>query len=114
MLFAVRRQDNPIDDHVVAVFEVVNANLRVFHDCRSLDRPSIWSRVCNVLAELVVHRFGRFSFQDHGRARSELRDRAHVLGGCCFSRSVGSRRHRSGGRGCLRIGKRSHEDCSEC
>jgi len=40
-LVAVPRYDNLINYHVVAIFEVVNANLRIFSDFRSFDNLPI-------------------------------------------------------------------------
>jgi hypothetical protein len=41
ILVAVLRYNHFIDQHVVAVFDVVNANLRIFSDFRSFDHFSI-------------------------------------------------------------------------
>src|SRR4029450_5785339 len=55
ILVAVPRHDDLVNYHVVAVLDVVNANLRIFSDFRSFDNLSICSHVCDGLAELVVH-----------------------------------------------------------
>ena len=62
ILVAVPRHDDLVNYHVVAVLDVVNANLRIFSDFRSFDNLSIGSHVCDSLAELVVHGLGCFSF----------------------------------------------------
>jgi hypothetical protein len=41
ILVAVWHYNHLINQHLVAIFNVVNANLRVFSDCRSFDHFSI-------------------------------------------------------------------------
>jgi hypothetical protein len=41
ILVAVPRHNDLVNYHVIAVFDVVNANLRIFSDFRSFDNPSI-------------------------------------------------------------------------
>ena len=65
---ALRRQDNFINYHVVALFEVVNANLRIFSDFRGFDNLSVRIHVFDGLAERVAHGFGCFGFQGQGIA----------------------------------------------
>jgi hypothetical protein len=103
-LVAVRREDNFINYHVVAVFEGVDPNRRIFFDFRGFNHLSVCIHVCDVLAECVVHGFGCFGFQGQGIARSELRGGAKTFGcrGRGFSHSIGLRGNRGGGRGCLR------------
>jgi hypothetical protein len=91
--------DDLIDEHVVAIFDVVNVNLRIFSDFRSFDHSSICGRVSNGLAELITNRLGRFSFQEKLLSRSEFRDDA-IAFGCGsggFSHSIGPRRNGGGG-----------------
>jgi len=96
------RHNNFVNHHVVAILDVVNANLRIFSHFRSIDNTSIRSHVGDRLAELVVHRFARFSFQDQRLARSEVGDGAETFGrrGCGFSCSS---RSRGRGGGCLPV-----------
>ena len=93
------RHDNFVNHHVVALFDVVNANLRIFSDFRSIDNTSIRSRVGDRLAELITHGLARFSFQDHRLARSKVGDGTETFGrrGRGFGCSTRSRRSRSRG-----------------
>ena len=78
---ALRRQDNLINYHVVALFEVVNANLRIFSDFPRLNYPSVRGLVSDRLAELVVRRFAALGLQHYCLARSEVGHGAETLSG---------------------------------
>jgi len=76
----VRREDNFINQHIVALFDEVNPNLRISCDFRGFDHFSVCIHEFDGLAEFEVHGFGRFGFQDQGIARSKLRDGAKTFG----------------------------------
>ena len=61
ILVAGFRHDDFINEHVVALFDVVNANLRIFPDFRSFDHSSICSHVGDRLIEPVAQRLACFS-----------------------------------------------------
>ena len=114
--FLVAVCDNDlINQHVVPTFEVVNANFRIFSDCRRLNYPSVRGLVSDRLAELVVRRFARLGLQHYCLARSEVGHGAEIFGrgGRGFSCSSASRRHRGGRRGCLPVSHQTHEGGSK-
>src|SRR6476469_9658765 len=105
-----------INQHVVPTFEVVNANLRIFSNCRRLNYPSVRALVSDRLAELVVRRFAGLGLQHYCLARSEVGDGAETFGrgGRGFSCSIASRRHGGGrGGGCLSVSHQTHEGGSK-
>jgi hypothetical protein len=98
--------DNLVDKHVVTLLDIVDADLRVLFDSRSINHLPVGCHVGNGFAEPIMNRLTRSRAEDERGARAELRNRAEVLGYRCGGfRTCASRRScgRTGGL-CLSYG----------